>query len=144
MADSMLEKLLAAKGVGNEAYKTKDYDTAIKEYAVAVKLLPPLPEEDDSDDEVAVMPQKKRAAAPAPPAKKAKEEPPAKKAKGAAPPPAPAPAAGAPVNAWTKEEDAKFAKASAQFPDGTEGRWAKIAAAVGTRSAQQCKKKAKS
>ena len=46
-----LEKLLAAKGVGNEAYKTKDYDTAIKEYAVAVKLLPPLPEEDDSDDE---------------------------------------------------------------------------------------------
>ena len=50
-AGSMLEKLLAAKGVGNEAYKTKDYDTAIKEYAVAVKLLPPLPEEDDSDDE---------------------------------------------------------------------------------------------
>ena len=94
-------------------------------------------EDEDEEEEVAVAPKKRAAPAP-PPAKKAKEEPPAKKAKAEAPP-----AAGAAPNAWTKEEEAKFAKATKQFPDGTEGRWDKIAAAVGTRTKQQCKKKAK-
>jgi hypothetical protein len=48
---SALESLLAAKQVGNDAYKVKDYEAAIKGYGPAVKLMPRLPEDDDSDDD---------------------------------------------------------------------------------------------
>ena len=42
----------------------------------------------------------------------------------------------------SREEEAKFADACAKYKDGTDGRWNKIAAVVGTRNASQCKKKA--
>ena len=96
-------------------------------------------DEDEDDDDEVVIPSSKKRAAPAapPPAKKAK-------AAAAAPPPKPAAADPAPgANLWTKEEEAKFAKAMKQYPEGSDGRWEKVAAAVGTRSKQQCKKKAK-
>ena len=120
-------------------------------------------EEDDDDDdedeeeEEVVLPtgSKKRAApAPPPPAKKAKAaapapapaaKPPAKPAKAA--PPAAKPAAAAKsdatpgINPWTKEEEAKFKKALAEHKEGTQDRWTKVAALVGTRTKQQCKKK---
>ena len=47
----VLEELLKHKGVGNECYKAKDYDGAIKAYGEAAKLLPRFPDDDDSDEE---------------------------------------------------------------------------------------------
>ena len=49
MADTA--KLLEFKGKGNEFYKAKEYESAIKEYGEAAKLLPRFPLDDDSDDE---------------------------------------------------------------------------------------------
>ena len=101
-------------------------------------------EEDDEEDdeEVVVAPQasRKRPAAPNGPSSKAA------KVEAATPSskPKPAPSLGdtPPTNPWTKDEEGNFAKAIAKYKDGTEGRWKKIAAAVGTRNPSQCKKKA--
>ena len=46
------------------------------------------------------------------------------------------------ANPWSREEEAEFAVARAKYKDGTDGRWDKIAAVVGTRTASQCKRKA--
>ena len=107
-------------------------------------------DDEDEDDEVVVAPSKRPAPAAAPPGKKQKgaapppAAPPAKKAKGAAAPvPAPAPAAEGGPNTWTKDEVSKFNKALAQFPEGSDARWDKVAQAVGSRNKQQCKKRAK-
>ena len=108
-------------------------------------------DEDDEEDEVVLPPPTKKAktAAAPPPAAAA---PPAKQKGGAAAAPTPSPkpatpaaaAAGAAVaspNPWSKEEEMKFKKALAANPDGAEKRWEKVAAAVGTRTKEQCKKK---
>ena len=51
---SVLEQVLEHKGVGNEAYKQKDYAAAIAGYGKAAKLLPVLEDPNDSDCEDAV------------------------------------------------------------------------------------------
>jgi len=43
--------LLEHKAAGNECYKQKDYEGAIKAYSEAVKLVPRFPDDNDSDDE---------------------------------------------------------------------------------------------
>ena len=46
-----VEAILKHKAEGNECYKNKDYEGAIKSYGLAAKLLPRFPYDDDSDDE---------------------------------------------------------------------------------------------
>ena len=96
-----------------------------------------IPEESEEEEEVVAAP---------PPKKQKKETPVAqeKKAKPSTPAAsAPSSSAGTPgtPNPWSKEEEAKFKKALAANPEGTDRRWEKVAAAVGTRSKDQCKKK---
>ena len=50
-ADTPLNTLLQCKAEGNELYKTKDYEGAIKSYAAAVKGLPMYEEESDDEDD---------------------------------------------------------------------------------------------
>ena len=45
------------------------------------------------------------------------------------------------ANTWTKDEESKFKKALQTYPEGSEKRWEKVAAVVGSRSKDQCKKK---
>ena len=106
-------------------------------------------DDDEEDDEVVVAPPTKKAKQEAPPKAKQQEPPTAStKKKGAASAAAAAPvkpdtqqsSAGAP-NTWTKDEESKFKKALQTYPEGSEKRWEKVAAVVGSRSKDQCKKK---
>eukprot|EP00325_Prymnesiales_sp_UTEX-LB-985_P030591 CAMPEP_0174723246 /NCGR_PEP_ID=MMETSP1094-20130205/40470_1 /TAXON_ID=156173 /ORGANISM="Chrysochromulina brevifilum, Strain UTEX LB 985" /LENGTH=278 /DNA_ID=CAMNT_0015924257 /DNA_START=66 /DNA_END=902 /DNA_ORIENTATION=+ len=121
-------------------------------------------EEDEEDDDEEEEEEEEEEVVQPPPKKKAKKEvapspaaaPPAKKAKSATPTPAPAPASvkketpsastaaqSSPgsANPWSKDEEAKFKSAMAANGPDTDRRWEKIAAAVGTRTKEQCKKK---
>jgi len=105
-------------------------------------------EDEDEDDDVVQLPPSKKAKTAAPPAPAASKK---KAAASPAPAPAPAPkktppaaaaaATAASPNPWSKDEETKFKKALASNPDGVEKRWEKVAALVGTRTKEQCKKK---
>eukprot|EP00962_Isochrysis_galbana_P058310 scaffold31302_cov101-Isochrysis_galbana.AAC.2 len=91
-----------------------------------------------------------KSAAPAKSATPAKSAAPAKSATPAKPAAASTPgaksAAGSPAsgpNTWTEAEDAQLTKAIAKVGPDAAGRWEKVAAMVGSRSKEQCKKRAK-
>jgi len=46
-------------------------------------------------------------------------------------------------NTWDDQEDTKLQKAMSKFGPDAPGRWEKVAEAVGSRSKDQCKKRAK-
>ena len=106
-----------------------------------------------ADDEVVSKPPSKKAKASAPPpAAKPAAKKPAVPAPAPTPAPKPAPLAAAAAagavasvdpaaNPWSKDEEAKLAKAVAAQPNGTEKRWEMVAAVVGTRSKDQCRVK---
>ena len=110
-------------------------------------------EDDDDDDEdedevVVTQPPAKKAKKEAAPAPVAAAKPAAAKptksskpAKAAEPPPAASASPSGGANPWTKDEESKFKKAMAANPEGVERRWEKVAAVVGTRNKDQCKKK---
>jgi len=109
--------------------------------------------DDESEEEEVPVPTKagKRPAAAAPvSAKKAKTAPaattPAKtpsKSALATPASKSAAATATTPNTWSKDEDTKLNKALSKFGEAADSRWEKVAGAVGSRSKDQCKKRAK-